>query len=378
MITTTKYYSEFLRYSKMAETQQRECNLGTIPHAKGAVKDPLMRNVKLYDVVERKYAGFTQVLLDVVYGDSSKHPYYKNMNSTRAPIAKNFRGWYKERSLAEILFVFIVHRISGSGINYAKFPSGYHNTVVPEFYKAKSIRGMQSIIENFGKPKFTSVGYQFPAFPKPSGKWKLGGDMFLCTTADDLACKLAKFLERGGKKDLRQVGDFMFDWNTKNGLRHYKFQYAAVISDIADFFPDLVNTHSPFYYGSNAVECMNYMASSTKLRGPKLLDAIMERAVEDTGYSAYNVEDQMCDCIRWIENYIRPGGDYDHLDRDKVWSSHKIHDHPYGRQLNMLKLNLVQSFNDWRSPKRSDFVLTLHGLSVEQYKAMLNKDEVPF
>ncbi len=62
-IETTAYYDEMVRYAAMAKTQQAECNLGTIPHLKGSVRDDLMMHVELYDVANRKYAGFTQIAL---------------------------------------------------------------------------------------------------------------------------------------------------------------------------------------------------------------------------------------------------------------------------------------------------------------------------
>jgi hypothetical protein len=43
------------------------------------------------------------------------------------------------------------------------------------------------------------------------------------------------------------------------------------------------------------------------------LDSVMLKIYEDTGSFPYNAEDVACDSIRWIENYVRPGHDYDHL-----------------------------------------------------------------
>lgn len=367
MIATTKYYEEFLRYYQMAKIQQNECNLGKTPHKKGSVKDRLMREVHLYDVVERRYAGFTQLLLDMVYGNTRKHPYYGNMHDVRAPIARAFTGWWKHLKLEDQLYVFLVHRLTGSAINYARSPSGYWNTVLPSFSECGNIREMSKVIREFEPPKFTSVGYQFPAFPKPTARYKRGGDYFMCEMMPDLSKKLARFLEKGPKKDLRQIGDFMFQWNQSKDLRRYAFQYAAVISDIADFFPEYVNRESHFYYGSNAAECLSYMIEGGG-RSEKKFDQLMEKAMRDTCNVPYNLEDVMCDCIRWIENYIRPGGDYDHIDRDKVWSSHRIKDHPFGRQKPMLKLGLIKSFNDLSNHPSDDYVLRNAGMSVSEYK----------
>jgi hypothetical protein len=96
-ITTTKYYDEFLRYYQMAKTQQEECNLGIIKHADSSVPDDLMKHVELYDVVERKYAGFSQIVNDVFYGFSEDHPYWNkmaqgHMTKQRETVSKNWTG----------------------------------------------------------------------------------------------------------------------------------------------------------------------------------------------------------------------------------------------------------------------------------------------
>ena len=94
----------------------------------------------------------------------------------------------------------------------------------------------------------------------------------------------------------------------------------------------------------------------------------MERIYLDTGSVPYNAEDVGCDFIRWVENYVRPGADYDHLDRDALWSSHKIIDHPFGRQKPMLELGLIKSFNDLDVHPSDDYVLSRAGMTVSEYK----------
>lgn len=364
MIATTRYYEEFLRYSSMAATQQKESNLGTIPHAKGSIDDDLMRNVFLYDVVQRKYAGFTQLLLDIWYGKSNSHPYKDNLHPIREPICENFNRWRRKRTVAEMLFVFFIHRLTGSAINYARSPSGYWNTVLPEFYQASNIPEMVEIVRTYTETMYTSVGYQFPAFPKPVGGYKRGGDYFICEKLPILVESLSDYLSKGSKKTLRSVGGFLFDWNQRMGLRRYKFQYAAVIADIADFMPEYVEVYSPFFYGSNAIQCMSYMLEKPSTDN---FDLLMQKASRDTGFRHYDLEDQMCDCIRWIENYIRPGGDYDHLDLNEVWSSHRIYDHPFGRQKAMLELGLVD-FNKLGKHPTGDYVLRHVGISRREYR----------
>ena len=373
-ITTTPYYEEFLRYYQMAKTQQEECNLGRIKHADSSVNDELMKHVELYDVVERKYAGFSQIVNDVFYGFSEDHPYWDKMKDglmtkQREIISNNWTGKRSVFGLKEWIYLFLFHRLTGSGINYSMKPSGYHNTLLFEMHQADNIPQLIDIIKGATKPFYTSVGYQFPSFPKPQGNYKRGGDYFLCEFVPQLAEDVASFLENGDKKDLREVGDFMFKWNTDRGLRAFRFQYAAFIADIADWFPEFVNRESPFYYGTNAKECVSYLAKkSTKMQEEVFLDSVMMKIYDDTGSYPYNAEDVTCDSIRWIENYVKPGADYDHLDFDHVWNSSSIIDHPYGRQKAMLDLGLVPSFNGITEHPSDDKVLKSLLITEEQYK----------
>ena len=375
-IETTEHYDEFIRYFKLASKQQDLCNLGTTSYINSDIGDELMHHVELYDVVERKYAGFSQIINDAFYGWTDAHPYWQKMKSGnisvhRNIVARDWTGKHSDFKLPEWLYIFILHRVCGSGINYALKPSGYHNTLLFELHKAKTIEGMVEIVKKHPKTFYTSVGYQFPAFPKPplGSSYKRGGDFFLCEYAPRLARLLAEFLEKGGKKDIREIGSFMLEWNVANNLRQYRFQYGAVVADIADWYPQYVNKETAYYYGSNGVECISYLARPTsKMKPMEFLDAVMDKIYEETQSYPYNAEDVCCDYIRWVENYVRPGADYSHLNYDTLWSSCKIKDHPFGRQKAMLDLKLVETFNTMKSHPSDDTVIKQAGLSVEEYK----------
>jgi len=402
-IQTTKYYDEFIRYFDLAKKQQDLCNLGTVGYMESNMGDSLMEHIELYDVVERKYAGFSQIVNDIFYGWTPEHPYWDKMNagihtSQRVEVAKNWTGKQQVFGLEEWLYLFILHRVTGSGINYATKPSGYHNTILFHLHECDTIEDMCEVIKSHQYPFYTSVGYQFPAFPKPPENqtnaddlfvgmtgfsnettytYKRGGDYYLCEFAPRLARELATYLQNGEKKQLRELGEWLFKWNYDNGLRAYRFQYAAVIADIADWYPEYVVRESMFYYGTNAVECIGYLADPENGKGNKkgeeFLDAVMTKIYADTGSLPYNAEDVACDYIRWIENYLRPGKDYNHVDMDAVWNSSTIKDHPFGRQKAMLDLGIVKTFNGMTSHPSDDKILVEAGLTVDQYKEMVKK-----
>lgn len=399
-IKTTKYYEEFLRYFDLALKQQELSNLGTVNHIDSGMNDPLMEHIELYDVVERKYAGFSQIINDCFYGWTPEHPYWEHMQAgkifpQREEVAKNWTGKRDVFGLEEWLYVFILHRVCGSAINYATKPSGYHNTILFDLHTCNTIEDMCEKVKYHPTSFYTSVGYQFPAFPKPPKPttnedsfvgmesftepeyvYKKGGDYFLCEFAPRLSRDMATWLRSGKKRDLREMGEWMFKWNADNGLRAYRFQYAAVIADVADWFPEYVNRESMFYYGTNAVECIGYLADPVSGGGKKseaFLDAVMTKIYEDTGSLPYNAEDVACDFIRWIENYLRPGADYGHIDMDAIWNSSTILDHPYGRQKAMLDLGLVETFNGMTSHPSDDKIIAAAGLTVDEYKQQVNK-----
>jgi hypothetical protein len=382
MIQTTQYYDEYLRYFNLALDQQKKCNVsseapyGMIKHLESDVGDDLMHHVELYDVVERKFAGFSQIVNDAFYGWTDQHPYWHKMQAgnvthQRITVANDWTGKHSDFSLPEWLYIFILHRVCGSAINYATKPSGYHNTLLFSLHNCKTIEDMIEMVNTYQYSFYTSVGYQFPAFPKPpsESKYKRGGDYYLSEYAPRLARELAEFLERGGQRSLREIGSFMLDWNVKNDLRQYHFQYAAVVADIADWYPQYVDKSSPFYYGTNAVECISYLAKPvSKMKQEEFLDQVMEKIYEDTGAYPYNAEDVCCDFIRWVENYVRPGADYNHLNFDDVWSSCRIKDHPFGRQEAMLKLGLIDTFNNITAHPSDDTILKANNMTVQQYK----------
>jgi len=380
-IEPTEYYEEYVRYFKLALDQQEKSNLGSVPHIESGMDDDLMEHVELYDVVERKYAGFSQIINDVFYGWTFKHPYWQkmqegNVTKQRRKVATDWTGKHSDFDLPEWLYVFLLHRVTGSAINYGTKPSGYHNTLLFYLHEAKNIEDMVGIVNKHPYPFYTSIGYQFPAFPKPpSGKnYKRGGDYYLSEFAPRLAREMSDWLLRGGKRDLREMGEWMFNWNASNGLRAYKFQYAAFVADIADWYPHLVNRDSMFYYGTNAVECISYLAKPTrKMKNEQFLDEVMMKIYEDTGSYPYNAEDVACDFIRWVENYIRPGADYDHLDLDSIWSSCKIKDHPFGRQKAMLETGIVKTFNGIKAHPSDDTVIRSAGLTPEEYKNLVRR-----
>lgn len=378
-IEPTKYYDEFIRYYHMAKDQQGKTNLGWEDPAT-STDDPLMNNVYLYDVVERGFAGFSQIIHDCFYGSSDSHPYYEKMKhktpwKERQIIINCWDVQRKRYGLVEWLYIFMVHRITGSAINYATIPSGYHNSILFDLWQGDTIEEMAEIIRTYDKPMFTSVGYQIAAFPKlpedMKAKYGKPGKYWMCEILPHMIRGFTKFIENK-QHTFREMMAWFENYSKERGYRVYWFHYAAFLADIADWFPHLIHRESMFFYGSNATECISYLA--VKPRGMSrqdFLDSVMLQAERDTGAMAYNLEDVACDFIRWVENYVQPTAHYAHLDLDTLWSTSNIKDHPKGRQKAMLRLGLVESFHDYGKHPSDHWVLDKNGLTPDEYKKMV-------
>lgn len=366
----------------MAKTQQQESNTGTTPHAESSVPDQLMKTIPLYDAVEIRFVGLKLILNDLWHGLEPDHPYYEKLLSDpgfahRRPVAESYTGVRQVWTLKEWLFVWIVHSITGSGINFAE-RCGYYNSILPYLHECEDLQDLTAKTREIlasDTPAYSPLGYQFPRFPSPPSDYKRGGDFFICEHLPIMVEELAKYIQFSNQpRPMRAIIDWMNDWNESNGLQHFRFQYHLAASNVAIFFPELADHSGHVYYGSNSKECLRLMGGGEKIPS---LDYQAARFAEATGGLHYDLEEFFCDSIRWIENYIPfTGADsanpWSHVDRDQVWNSCTISDHPKGRQRNMLRMGLVDTFNGRKHP--SDYrILKEASLDAHEYRAMCNQ-----
>lgn len=369
------YWREFMRYWEMAAWQHERCNLGETPHIETPYEDELIRHVYLYDVVERKHAGFGQILLDLWHSPQD-HPHRASWPKWRRELCESYASSRRDWTLEAWILAFSIHRLTGSGINYAQSPSGYCNSALMHLGGTSSLheiaqRWCELAME--GRPLYTSKGYQIARFPplpeRMKVAWKRAGDAFIANTSPYMAVRLARRLEvaRSAAPSFRECMRWLKEWHDQMELPMYWFQYGAMLADIADFFPSLIDRESHYFYGGNARRCARWLGGARCLTSDPWIDKLMDKIREATGMLPYNAEDVMCDWVRWIENYIDPRQDYGHLDLDEVWSSSQILDHPHGRQRKMLEMGLVESFNSLGYDPTHDAVLKHSGLTEDQY-----------
>jgi len=345
-IKLNEYYYDFLNYYEKAKILQNNCNLGGQQFI-GQVNDNLMENVHIFDTVERQHAGFQNMLQDLWFGN--KAPKYYKLCEYKKKRNNSYNEQHKFWSKREWLWIFMFHRITGSGASF-EADHGYRNTVIPQLAKLGTCEEMAEWVKNNDDiPMFTSIGNQIPMFPskhlweslnKSGFEYKTPGKLWISECMTDLVDSTWNFIHytrenQWRKINIREIVDFMCDWNRARGMKRFHFQFTATAADLADYYPDMVDSMSHMYYGKNAKESMDMFAEKLgRYKKDLYYDYVMEASVRDTGGSPRDLEDVMCDYIRYVENYIPDSKQktYEHLDRTKIWNSSSITDHPKGRQ----------------------------------------------
>ena len=331
MIETTPYFDDFLTYYDKATILQQRCNLGGQSYL-GQVNDDLMEQVHIYDTVERRYAGFSNMLQDLRLGTTT--PKFYKMDGMRREVCLRADGLINMWTMEDWIYVFLVHRLTGSGASF-EADHGYRNTILPHLIPMDGIDQMRRFIQVYDRPMFTSIGNQIPAFPKPNFGYKTGGKLYLCELAPMLARELTARLTNSEITTIREAVDYMCQFNKEHGINAFHFVFTAVAADLADYYPEYIDENSHMYYGKNAKEAMDLMATKVgKGTKDQFYDAVMQKAMNSTGGAPRDLEDVMCDYIRYIENYVPDNreGTYKHLDLTKVWNNSAIKNHPKGRQ----------------------------------------------
>lgn len=339
MIQVNRYYDDFLTYYDKAKVLQNECNLGGKPYV-GMVGDDLMEQVTIYDTVERRYAGFSNMLQDLWLG--SANPKFFKQPAWMQERTMSYDGQHEKWNDYTWLYVFLLHRATGSGASF-EGDHGYRNTILPHIAMKRDVAAMVEFIKDYDQAMFTSIGNQIPPFPKPEQPYATGGKFYLATMAPRLIADVLEHIENAkfhGMRlvPIREIVDFMTEWHHSRGLRAFHFVFTAFAADIADYMPHYVDPKSHMYYGKNAKEAMELMATKVKGTKDQFYDSVMAAAVRDTLGDPRDLEDVMCDFIRYQENYIPDNREktYAHLDRAAVWNNSAITDHPKGRQPHLI------------------------------------------
>lgn len=293
MLEKTPYYFDFVLYYERARALNLR-NIGQLPRDT-ICGDELQDNVTIYDTVWRRYAGFSKVLEQLYYGPES-------WTQRKSKIA------YRDKlDLYEWLYVCLVHRLTGSGASFED-DHGYRNTAVIEMVETREgMTQYRAFLGAYDKPMFTSIGNQIPPFNKPT-KWGYdkGGREFLCEHAADLSFYIADLLTdyHEGLYGIQTMVDFVLDWMTNHGFKRYKFVLTCWVMDMAEYYPEHVDRDSHCYMGKNAYRSLDLMYNHPGISKKEFYDIAMDDLCKTLDNAPFNMEDVLCDVVRYWQNYI--------------------------------------------------------------------------
>lgn len=292
-------------YYPRAKWLQDNCNWGAVPYtgpeATAAVNDPIMQEIDIYDCFSRNAAGFSNVLQDLKFMTDT--PKWHHQNAARHKIIEgyNTKGW----DLKTWMFVYLGHRVFGSGASFED-DHGYRNNCVQHWGHMSNWQEMADDAvarKATGQPLFTSKGNQ-----PPSPRKGVSCVDYLVNEAPGQLDDLIEWLNTGTKKTHKAVVDFLNEHNLREGHKRFNFIYAAFSYDLGDYHKDLIDDQSHGYFGNNAVRCMKRL--STGYTTDEFMDILSER----TGGAPRDLEDVMCDFVRFGQNYVpRGNGTFDHI-----------------------------------------------------------------
>lgn len=335
-MNVTAYFEDFLGYYDKAyalQTLNISSPTGRDPGVMDVfgyeelhVADPLMHFITIYDCVERRYAGFSNALQQVWFGSE---------NPKRWQIDTRFDGMHDQLTTIDWLWVFLVHRVTGSGASFSH-DHGFRNSIIADMV----LRGPQAgdmkryLLSEMrqGRAVFTSIGNQIPPFPKPHPPYSRGSELYLSEFAPRLCWDMWQWLTKHGgpRMSVQAVADKACALHREYGVKQFKFVLTAWAMDIAEYMPHFVDPHSHVHYGKNALESLNLLFENfSQKRAEQAMDHITN-TLHERGYpreilKPYSLEDVLCDYVRYIERYVPKG--YEHLKPHHVENTSRV-EHP--------------------------------------------------
>ena len=168
------------------------------------VNDPLMWNVPIYDVVNRKYAAFNSLITALQYGKDD-------------PKGNGYPYEGLSLSIPEWLYIFFTFRMTGSGINY-KENHGFGNSVHQHMVLNET--GLWGYANYFSKweGKYADTkGYQLPTI---SYDFLDKGHLkhFCANEAPIMIEHMVDMFERTSEAlSIVQLADWIMDWMSRYG-----------------------------------------------------------------------------------------------------------------------------------------------------------------
>lgn len=341
MLVPTPYFFEGLHYAEKAKKLQAASLAGKrVPK----VKDPLMEAIPIYNTVERRYAGFSNVPEQLWYGKDAPK---LHANIDRGLVLSTDKPWKTSvstfhhldsiKALEQWLYITLAHRITGSGASF-EADHGFRNSRIIEMSEQGSLVKMAKFISKYPDPIFTSIGNQIPPFNKATGSWASGGRQYLAETAVELSIMIARILVKHSKSfgkaaKIKDTVNTILRAHSALGCKQFKFVLTAWVMDMAEYLPHLVDPNSDCFHGKNAIESMNICFDRLPtMQLQDFYDTATRLFADVTGTKPMDVEDASpgCDLVRWIENYVPKNG-FQHVIDQGIFNGSSLRWHA-GRQ----------------------------------------------
>lgn len=362
------FFEDYMRYMRNAWMLEQK-KKGVAEYMDVVTGDYLMDNVPIYDVTDRQYAGINDVIQDLWYNDdpidNPKAQLRKDWRAQpvdRAPKIsyfeqlKSYKGLHDRWDRMTWLYVWLVHRITGSAASYVD-DHGYRNTIIPELAQFDTVNEMADFIYSYDRGFYTSAGCQIPGFPKLDNQAilneghqhnynslasKAQGKLFLCTCGPRLVKEIDHqfdLIDQGlrqkfghktvynsdGSVKMEGLMDFVCEYNQKRKFNQFAFQYALFAADVSDYLPQYVSPVSHVHYGTNSVKALKVLTEGGRAKdfddtARKIKLAFLERYNIKLKYKG--IENSLCDYTKYLKeqvpdfNVLAPGVDKSLLVRD--------------------------------------------------------------
>lgn len=268
---------------------------------KDTVDDDLVFNVPIYDMIDRRYAGFSSFI------DALMRPNDDPKGNSR---------YFDVRDMSEqkCIVLFYLFRITGSGINYVpkknhdSEPFGTHgfgncwlvDTIAEDDY---DIESWMSRLDSHEGPFSNNKGYIIPQFTFKEAE--AGGHLkyFIQNYAVELCDFIYRQIEFG--ETIIGAVDAANEWLIMMGFRRQNFVLSATMSDIAEYFPHLIDPKSMIYAGTNAKKCIRAIfAKEGKCSVVEFESQCIQFLSDRYNTTPYSAEDsRLCDVIRYFRDY---------------------------------------------------------------------------
>ncbi len=316
----TVFFDDFLVYYDKAHALQKE----NMKITDANFNDPIMTSVSIYDIVNRRYAGFSKVTEDI-----------HGLRKTGFVKYPSYKG---KLNVAQFHLLHLFHRFTGSGASFqpTMLPNGERNPkehgycnnhvdIVAQIMVEANTATAIEYISRCSKPLVTSTGNQPPSLKnKQPNNYRLAMQYYFDNFAVEFVTHYSAFLLEKYDNDqlvgIKQAVDWSCRWHKSRGFKQWKFVLTAFVMDTAEYYPDLVDPTSHCYYGANCEKAFKLMfqkePSDGKIKKADWNELCMTELVKARPFSLpYDMEDIGCDFIRYLTEYVPKG--YDHLEESE-------------------------------------------------------------